>query len=38
MNKEEKLSNIINKINELKNEKNPLDLSSKEDLAVGIMN
>lgn len=37
MNKEE-LSNIINKIQELKNGKNPLDLSSKEDLAVGIMN
>lgn len=38
MNKEEQFSNILNKINELKNGKNPLDLSSKEDLAVGIMN
>jgi len=34
----EEFSNIINKIQELKNGKNPLDLSSKEDLAVGIMN
>jgi hypothetical protein len=38
MNKEEQFSHIIDKIQELKNGKNPLDLSSKEDLAVGIMN
>ncbi|MGB9763350.1 MAG: hypothetical protein ACPLW7_05105 [Minisyncoccia bacterium] len=38
MDKEEQFSHIIDKIQELKNGKNPLDLSSKEDLAVGIMN
>lgn len=38
MNQEEQFSQIINKIQELKKGKNPLDLSSKEDLAVGIMN
>jgi len=38
MNKEEQFSTIIDKIQELKNGKNPLDLSSKEDLAIGIMN
>ena len=38
MNQEEQFSQIINKIQELKKGKNPLDLSSKEDLAIGIMN
>jgi len=38
MNQEEQFSQIINKIQELKKGKNPLDLSSKEDLAIGVMN
>jgi hypothetical protein len=38
MNQEEQFSQIIKKIQELKKGKNPLDLSSKEDLAIGIMN
>ena len=38
MNQEEQFSKIIDKIQELKKGKNPLDLSSKEDLAIGIMN
>lgn len=38
MNQEEQFSQIISKIQELKKGKNPLDLSSKEDLAIGIMN
>ena len=38
MNQEEQFSKIINKIQELKKGKNPLDLSSKEDLAIGVMN
>jgi hypothetical protein len=38
MNQEEQFSQIIAKIQELKKGKNPLDLSSKEDLAIGVMN
>jgi len=38
MNQDEKFSQILKKIQELKSGKNPLDLSSKEDLAIGIMN
>ncbi|NMB92390.1 MAG: hypothetical protein GYA31_02080 [Parcubacteria group bacterium] len=38
MDTQKDFSKIIAKINELKSGKNPLDLSSKEDLAVGIMN
>ncbi len=38
MNQEEQFSKIIKKIQELKKGKNPLDLSSKEDLAIGVMN
>jgi hypothetical protein len=35
---EEKYNDILKKLNELKEGKNSLDLSSKEDLAIGIMN
>lgn len=35
---EQKYSEILKKIEKLKEGKNPLDLSSKEDLAIGIMN
>lgn len=38
MDKQEQFAQIVAKIQELKSGKNPLDLSSKEDLAVGIMN
>lgn len=38
MNQEEQFSQIIAKIQKLKKGKNPLDLSSKEDLAIGVMN
>lgn len=35
---EEKFNLILEKVNKLKEGNNPLDLSSKEDLAIGIMN
>ena len=38
MDTQKDFTHIIDKIKELKKGKNPLDLSSKEDLAVGIMN
>ncbi len=38
MDNQKDFSQIIQKIQELKSGKNPLDLSSKEDLAIGIMN
>ncbi|MFA5392274.1 MAG: hypothetical protein WC306_01065 [Candidatus Paceibacterota bacterium] len=38
MDQEKQFSQIIAKIQELKKGKNPLDLSSKEDLAIGVMN
>jgi len=36
--KEEQFNQVIDKIKRLKEGENPLDLSSKEDLAIGIMN
>lgn len=38
MAQEEKFAEILNKMQELKKGNNPLDLSTKEDLAIGIMN
>jgi hypothetical protein len=38
METKEKYNEILKKLKELKEGKNPLDLSSKEDLAIGIMN